>query len=501
MFRRFLLLIIFSALAVLASGLDSRSKLSAQSRGCPPTVPVTLTPQPQDPEGRPPAVQLMQELAKGSPATILIPSNVTVEMDSIHGRWIGSCVTLKGTRGGLDPGALMITRLRGHDGPVFFIAGGNVRVEGLRFRGPMTTDDRSPHPSASIKALVVVDAATATIDNNLFEYWNVAVGVLRPLTGLSCRDTAAPVTITRNYFNRNANEDAGYGVGMGAGCARIEGNLFNKNRHAVASSGPAGDRQSYLARYNYVLEGGFTVCDNGLCHWNQHFDVHGTGSGGYGGEAGEYFDIASNTIRGEQMYYQIQTRPAFMLRGTPTIGAYFHDNVVVHDNEGEAVRFKPIAECLVYNGGVPTYSPEKCHLYVGDKRLQHGLDQPARRWRLRRRHARRCLPGERHGVVVLECRSDGMAFPPSLDPARRRSSVRKLRRRCTHRRALRGRPQLVRLVRRNRVGHVVARRRYASVRLRIRRLRRRYRDRRPPRRWLGLVGRRAWQRTLDVSSR
>jgi hypothetical protein len=152
---------------------------------------------------------------------------------------------------------------------------------------------------------------------------------------------------------------------MGAGCARIEGNLFNKNRHAVASSGPAGDRQSYVARYNYVLEGGFTVCNRwGLCYWNQHFDVHGTGSGGYGGEAGEYFEIARNTIRGEQMYYQIQTRPAFMLRGTPTIGAYFHDNVVVHDNEGEAVQFKPIAECLVYNGGVPTYSPEKCHSYV-----------------------------------------------------------------------------------------------------------------------------------------
>jgi hypothetical protein len=361
MFRRFSSSICFVALLVLAWGHAPTSKLTAQSGGCPTEV-HRLTAGP----GPSPADQLASLIRRQVQGTIEIPSNVTVEMDAIHGLWIGPCVTLKGTRGGLDPGALLITRLRTHDGPVFFIAGENVRVEGLRFRGPMTTDDRSPQPSASIKALVVIDAATATIDNNLFEYWNVAVGVLRPLTGLSCRDSAAPVTISRNYFNRNANEDAGYGVGMGAGCARIEGNLFNKNRHAVASSGFVGDRQSYVARHNYVLEGGFTVCNKGLCYWNQHFDVHGTGSDGYGGEAGEYFEIARNTIRGEQGYYQIQTRPAFMLRGTPTIGAYFHDNAVVHDNAGEAVQFKPIAECLVYDGGFPRYSPEKCHLYVGD---------------------------------------------------------------------------------------------------------------------------------------
>src|SRR5438034_852545 len=62
-------------------------------------------------------------------------------------------------------------------------------------------------------------------------------------------------------------------------------------------------------------------------------------STGYGGSAGEYFEIAFNTIRGEQPYYY-NTRPSFMLRGAPTNGAYFHDNVDVHDDLDAAVSLK-----------------------------------------------------------------------------------------------------------------------------------------------------------------
>jgi hypothetical protein len=284
-------------------------------------------------------------------------------------------VTLKGTRGGLDPGGLITATNLHFDGPVFRIRGRAVRIEGLRFRGPVTTDHRDL-VDMNIQAFAVMDDSTVSIDNNVFEFWNVAVMVERPLTGPSCRDIAPPVSITRNFFNRNANDDNGYGVGVRDGCARIEGNLFNKNRHAVSKTGPAGNRQSYLARYNYVLEGGFTVCnDLGLCHWNQHFDAHGTGGNGYGGEGGEYLDIAWNTIRGEQGYYQTQTRPAFMLRGKPTIGAYFHHNVVVHNEPDKAVRLKnPGVQCLESGPiGTPTYSWELCNLHVDANRYNTDL--------------------------------------------------------------------------------------------------------------------------------
>jgi FG-GAP-like repeat len=113
----------------------------------------------------------------------------------------------------------------------------------------------------------------------------------------------------------------------------------------VTSDGWA--HNGYVARFNYVLEGGFTYGSNG--YYGQHFDVHGTSSSGPGshdgGLAGEYYQIAFNTIRGEQDYggflgFGKKTRAAFELRGRSTIGAYFQDNFVVHDDFGEAIRLK-----------------------------------------------------------------------------------------------------------------------------------------------------------------
>ena len=108
--------------------------------------------------------------------------------------------------------------------------------------------------------------------------------------------------VERNYFHHNAREGGGYGVVVGGGAyVTIEGNVFDFNRHAVAASGFACS--GYIARFNYILQGGF-MQDS---FWNQHFDVHGTNdtngdgdSDGYGGAAGENFEIAFNTIRGEQ---------------------------------------------------------------------------------------------------------------------------------------------------------------------------------------------------------
>lgn len=227
MFHRFSSLITFAGLLVLTTGLGSASKLAAQSRGCPSEV-RTL---PRES----PAAQLMAWLAEGFQGTILVPSDMTVEMGLACDVRIDRCVTLKGTRGGLDPGGLITATNLTADGPVFRIFGQGVRIQGLRFRGPVTSDHRDL-VDMNIQAFAVMSDATASIDNNVFEFWNVAVMVERPLTSQPCYDIAPPVSITRNFFNRNANDDNGYGVGVREGCARIEGNLFIKNRHAVSSA-------------------------------------------------------------------------------------------------------------------------------------------------------------------------------------------------------------------------------------------------------------------------
>jgi hypothetical protein len=172
---------------------------------------------------------------------------------------------------------------------------------------------------------------------------------------------AGLVHVTRNYLHDNAMDSKGYGVVVSRGAyAVIDGNVFDYNRHAVASGGEP--HTGYIVRHNYVQQGGFSEGgDPG--YWNQHFDVHGVGTGGYGGLGGERYDIVSNTIRGEQEYgLGFRTRPAFMLRGIPDVGAFFHHNVVVHEHD-EAARIKDVPECWVEVApGVGYYDFQECNL-------------------------------------------------------------------------------------------------------------------------------------------
>lgn len=327
----------------------------------PPTITVT------DAEG------LLKNLNSNFTGTILIPSNAEIRLTGHTFIPVKSCVHIKGTRNGLDPGALVYTKSKkGTDKPngethLFKVEGHDVRIEGLRFRGPVPTyTDSQREANWKVNAISVhVDLGqdfgrNVVIENNNFWFWTAAVVV-----GWKREDDPKPymtrdqaVSVTRNYFHRNAREGAGYGVNVGSGYVLIEDNLFNHNRHAVAHGGLPNS--GYIARHNYILEGGFREEGTLGSYWNQHFDVHGMGPGHYGDDAGEYFEIAYNTIRGEQTYAPgpfEETRPAFMLRGKPTVGAFFHDNVVVHNDEGKAVRLKSgISFCR---------TNEACNLTIG----------------------------------------------------------------------------------------------------------------------------------------
>lgn len=72
--------------------------------------------------------------------------------------------------------------------------------------------------------------------------------------------------------------------------------------------------------------------------------MHGTGpdgNGNEGGFGGEYVEISANSIHGEQRYGLPgfrKTRAAFDLRGRAQERVLFIDNVLSHDDRGEAVR-------------------------------------------------------------------------------------------------------------------------------------------------------------------
>jgi hypothetical protein len=247
---------------------------------------------------------------------------------------------------------------------LFEITGNDVRVEGLHIRGhrPASKHTVRDNPFYLHGITVIEDfdqklGRRVVIADNEFDRWTGGgvdvTGSHRATTpndwqsgwARPDRSDARLVRVVGNYMHHNAQDGGGYGVVVGC-CAYVyvAGNVFDVNRHAVAASGNA--YSGYIARFNYVLQGGVKQGS----YWNQHFDVHGTADDGYGGYAGEYFLIADNTIRGEQSYYVVKTRPAFMLRGRTgnprdhragvVNGSYFNGNYAVHDDLDSAVSLK-----------------------------------------------------------------------------------------------------------------------------------------------------------------
>jgi hypothetical protein len=112
----------------------------------------------------------------------------------------------------------------------------------------------------------------------------------------------------------------GYGVAVGPGSAAVEANVFDHNRHDIASNGKPGS--FYTAAYNLVLGGAH----------DHSFDVHGGADRDDAtGIAGSAFVIHHNTFLQSR-------RPAVLLRGIPIHGAWVYKNETVHDRESDAFR-------------------------------------------------------------------------------------------------------------------------------------------------------------------
>jgi FG-GAP-like repeat len=213
--------------------------------------------------------------------------------------------------------------------------GSDTRIRGLRLFGydPL---DTTPRGDGTV-GVNIHDVVDVLVDDDEVSGWPdaaIGVGPVQNTPG-----TARKIRITNNFIHNNVQCGLGYGVIVGTrGYAFIDENVFNYNRHDVAGNGAPGS--GYIATLNFVLTSGPT-CGG---HYNQHFDMHGTGGGSshVGGIAGSYIEIRSNTIRGDQSYGFLggKTRLAFDLRGTPVEKAIFADNVVVHPNETVAIKIE-----------------------------------------------------------------------------------------------------------------------------------------------------------------
>lgn len=198
--------------------------------------------------------------------------------------------------------------------PLIRAGGPNVRITGLRVRGPdpkqrmalWRRSFRGEDPGGSelyysfpTSGGIRTGHAGLEVDNCELMGWSHAAVAL---------GGDGDHHIHHNFIHHNQRHGLGYGVNLGRTSALIEYNLFDYNRHAIAGSGRPGS--GYEARHNVVLE-----------HANGHlFDMHGSRDrGDTGNVAGTWMKIHHNT-------FADPSNSAIRIRGVPEDEAEIHHN-------------------------------------------------------------------------------------------------------------------------------------------------------------------------------
>jgi len=215
--------------------------------------------------------------------------------------------------------------------PLVRALGSNVRLTGLRVRGPdpkrrMDHHRRSFTPSKGDRKA-----------QHVYYYrLPVSVGVETKFPGLeidNCELSAwshsaihlvdgAKHHVHHCYIHHNQLHGLGYGVCHGYGKAPsslVEHNIFDYNRHSIAGTGKPGN--AYEARHNVELG-----------QANSHnFDMHGGRDRRDGTViAGDWMKVTNNTFLGSQVR-------AVAIRGVPCQQAEIHHNWFAHEKPSEQV--------------------------------------------------------------------------------------------------------------------------------------------------------------------
>jgi hypothetical protein len=198
--------------------------------------------------------------------------------------------------------------------PIFNIIGDNVLIYGLSLQGPDSSIINTPYGN-NIDVIRKQFGATSKRTADILKYGKGSSGGIfisgKNVTIENCEianfsnaaisvQKDADVKVHHCFIHHNQRYSLGYGIMVSEGNAEIYANIFDFNRHSVASTGLPNS--SYNVHDNIFLE-----------HCNGHaIDVHGGKDRGDGTNiAGKLFIIENNTFYNRNCI-------GIMLRGRPT---------------------------------------------------------------------------------------------------------------------------------------------------------------------------------------
>jgi hypothetical protein len=281
------------------------------------------------------ATQLMNELnnhVSGQAKTVFIPANADIDLTTDRANTVNNnpirlkpgliLASNRGKNGSLG-GIIRISQITNPNNPALFVVGNNVRITGLRIQGPFTAVGDDMGSAATTKLIGIRsdpswNPGNFEIDNNELYGWGFAA--ISPYEGIGY--------IHHNYIHNNQRYGLGYGVEIrDNGKACIEANLFDKNRHAIATTGLRNNglyQQGYEARFNLTVH----AIENSTAYGTTRlhdFDAHGecevntTSTSPY----------ASHTIKiHHNTFLSTHNQATILVRGKPESGVWVENNQI-----------------------------------------------------------------------------------------------------------------------------------------------------------------------------
>lgn len=235
------------------------------------------------------------------------------------------------------------------------IFGDNVHINGFRIQGP------HPHTMEGEDNLETGIQITSCVgvDISNMELSGFSGQAIYIVDDLGRQNDFEQIHIHDNYIHNNQHRGGnGYGVNTADGSrALIERNVFDYNRHAIASSGAA--ETGYHARRNLVLKGGGHH-DTWYNEYTHQFDVHGDDNCAYGlsdsawncGNAGDTYIITDNA-------FQYMHDNDIKIRGKPRGSVTISNNFFPFYDIDDAVNLYTTTNVSVFSNTLESFSDYK----------------------------------------------------------------------------------------------------------------------------------------------